>query len=153
MTLEILEQKLIEARKANIIFEKEVLLSAINAVKNAAIAKKCKDNVPEELVDEVLLKEKKIIQEQIDSCPDDRVFLKVEYIKKKDIIDKYCPKLLTDIVEIRRIINEELAAAGLECTPANRGAAMKLLMPKFKGKADMRVVNQAITDLFARKDN
>lgn len=153
MTLEMLEQKLIEARKANIIFEKEVLLSAINAVKNAAIAKKCKDNVPEELVDEVLLKEKKIIQEQIDSCPDDRVALKTDYIRKKNIIDKYCPKLLTDIVEIKRIINEELAAAGLECTPANRGAAMKLLMPQFKGKADMRVVNQVITELFMRKDD
>lgn len=152
MTLEILEKKLKEARKANAIIEKEVLISAINAVKNAAIAKKCKDNVPEELVNEVLLKEKKIIQEQIDSCPPDRVMLCAEYIEKKKIIDKYCPQLLTDKVEIKKIINKELVDAGLECTQANRGAAMKLLMPQFKGKADMKIVNQVISEMFSRKD-
>lgn len=153
MTLKMLEKKLIEARKANSIIEKEVLISAINAVKNAAIAKKCKDNIPEELVNEVLLKEKKIIQEQIDSCPLDRVMLCALYIKKKDIINKYCPQLLTDKVEIKKIINKELADTGLECTQANRGAAMKLLMLQFKGKADMRVVNQVITEMFSRKDD
>lgn len=152
MTLEILEKDLAEARKAKNIIKKDVLISAINAIKNAAIARNCKDNITEELVNEVLLKEKKILQESIDTCPDDRMILKAEYLFKMDILNKYCPKLLTDIVEIRNIIYKELAAAGVEAKPENLNMAMKIIMPKFKGKADMRVVNQAVRDIMQRKE-
>ena len=162
MTLEILEKDLAEARKTKSIIKKDVLISAINAVKNAAIAKNCKDNITEELVrlgsHISQLREfmsgsgKEPVQESIDTCPDDRMILKTEYLFKMDILNKYCPKLLTDIVEIRDIIYKELAAAGIEAKPENLNMAMKIIMPKFKGKADMRVVNQAVRDIMQRKE-
>lgn len=72
MTLEQLQQDKIQAMKNKQPIKKEVLSSAIGAIRNAAIAKQCKDNITEKLVDEVLLKEKKILQEQIDKCPAER---------------------------------------------------------------------------------
>lgn len=147
MTLEFLQNDMKQAMKDKLPMKKEVLSSAIGAIKNAAIAKKCKDNIPEELVNEVLLKEKKTLQEQIDTCPEDRGELLSEFLYKLDIINMYCPKLLDNPEEIKDIIVKELAAAGVESVKTNRGAIMKLIMPIFKGKADMKTVNQVIGEL------
>ena len=152
MTFKELEMELVTARKEKEHYKKEVLSSVINAIRNAAIAKKCKDNISEELVNEVLLKEKKILQEQIDTCPIDRVDNLSEYMFKMEYLKLYCPQLLSDPVEIQNKVKELCAAAGLECTSANRPSAMKLLMPQFKGKADMKIVNQVISEIFSRKD-
>ena len=57
MTLEQLQKDMIKALKDGDVTRKLVLSDAIAAVKNAAIAKRCKDNITEELVNEVLLKE------------------------------------------------------------------------------------------------
>ena len=69
MTLEILQKDMVQAMKTKDSVRKNVLSSAISAVKNAAIAKQCRDNIDEALVNEVLQKEKKTVQEQIDTCP------------------------------------------------------------------------------------
>lgn len=147
MTLEYLQNEMIQAMKDKLSTKKEVLSSAIGAIKNAAITKKCKDNIPEELINEVLLKEKKTLQEQIDTCPEDRGELLCEFSYKLDILNMYCPKLLDNPEEIREIIIKELAAAGIEPVKANKGAVMKLVMPQFKGKADMKIVNQVIGEI------
>ena len=147
MTLEQLQKDMIQAMKSKDILTKEVLSSAIGAIKNAAIAKKCKDNISEELVNEVLLKEKKTLQEQLDTCPADRLELILAYGTKFDILNKYCPKLLDNPEEIKNIILSELAAAGIEPVKANKGAVMKTVMPQFKGKADMKIVNQVIGEM------
>ena len=147
MTLENLQKEMIQAMKNKDIARKSVLSSAIGAVKNAAIAKKCKDNISEDLVGEVLLKEQKTLKEQIDTCPDSHAELKAEYAKKYDILSEYCPKLLSDPIEIEYSIKAVCEAAGVELTKANRGNVMKTVMPQFKGKADMKVVNQVIGGL------
>ena len=113
MTLEQLQKDMIQAMKDKNPVKKEALSSAIGAIKNAAIAKKCKDNVPEELVNEVLLKEKKTLQEQIDTCPADRFSTLALYKSKLQWIESYCPKLLDDPEEIKNIILSELAAASI----------------------------------------
>lgn len=149
MTLEQLQKDMIQAMRDKDILKKNVLSSAINAVKNAAIAKKCKDNITEDLVNEVLLKEKKTIQEMIDTCPNtfERHDTYIEYVNMLNIIDTYAPKLETNPAIIELDIKMQLAAAGIEPVKANKGAVMKLVMPQFKGKADMKVVNQVIGEI------
>ena len=147
MTLEFLQSEMIYAMKSKQPIKKQVLSSVIGAIKNAAIAKKCKDNISEELVDEVLLKEKKTLQEQIDTCPEDRVETKNEYILKLDILLEYCPKLLDNPEEIKAMVENQLAIAGIEPLKSNKGTIMKTVMPIFKGKSDMKIVNQVIGEI------
>ena len=145
MILEQLQNDMKQAMKDKNVTARDVLRSVIGAVKKTAIDERC--DITEELVDRVLLKEKKTLQEQIDTCPADRPILLEEYKNKMTVLDKYCPKLLDNPEEIKDIIVKELAAAGVEPVKANKGAVMKLLMPQFKGKADMKIVNQVIGEL------
>ena len=147
MTLEFLQKEKIQAMKEKNILKIEILSSIIGAIQNAAIAKKCKDNITEELVNEVLLKEKKILQEQIATCPADRIVMLANFVRKMEYLNEYCPTLMDNPEEIREIVVKELAAAGIEPVKANKGAVMKIVMPQFKGKADMKVVNQVVSEL------
>ena len=144
MTLEFLQNEMIHAMKSNNIAKRDVLRSVIAAVKKAAIDNRCE--ATEELIDKVLVKEAKTIQEQIDTCPDERVDLKIKYGSKAAILNEYVPKLMNEPEEIRAIVVKELAAAGIESVKANKGVAMKTLMPIYKGKAHMKIVNQVITE-------
>lgn len=147
MTLEKLQKDMIQAMKDRDTVRKSVLSSAIGAVKNAAIAKKCRDNISEGLVDEVLLKEKKTVQEQIATCPADRVETLKEFNEKLSIIDEYCPKLLDNPIEIKSIILKLCGECCVDLVKTNRGSIMKIIMPYFKGKADMKIVNEVIGEL------
>ena len=98
------------------------------------------------MVNQAILKQKKITEEMIETCPPERRLLLTDYQARLAIIEKYCPKLLDNPEEIRAIIVKELAAAGVESVKANKGAVMKTLMPIFKGKADMKIVNQIISE-------
>lgn len=147
MMLENLQKEMIQAMKNKDAIRKGVLSSAISAIKNAAIARQCRDNISEGLVNEVLLKEKKTLQEQIDTCPIDRIAQRNEYIEKLNILEEYCPKLLADAVEIESIIRRLCEESQVELSKNNRGIIMKTIMPYFKGKADMKVVNQVIGGL------
>ena len=147
MTLEILQKEMIQAMKDKDAVKKSVLSSAISSVKNAAIAKQCRDNIDEALVNEVLQKEKKTIQEQIDTCPTDRTEKLAEYNAKLGILNEYCPKLLDDPNKISDIILNLCFDNKIDLIKANRGNVMKVVMPHFKGHADMKVVNQVIGEL------
>ena len=133
MTLETLQKEMIAAMKAKNKVRKDTISSIVSAVKKAAIDNKCKDNITEELVNTVILKEQKTMQEMIDTCPADRTDLLTEYKEKMTIIDEFAPKLLTDPDEIKTFIEK----TGIELIKANRGQIMKAL----KGKADMKIAN------------
>ena len=136
MTLEILQKEMIAAMKAKNKVRKDTISSIVSAVKKAAIDNKCKDNITEELVNTVILKEQKTMQEMIDTCPADRTDLLTEYKEKMTIITEFAPKLLTDPDEIKTFIEE----TGIELIKANRGQIMKTL----KGKADMKIANGVV---------
>ena len=91
MTLEVLQNEMIAAMKEHNKIRKDTISSLIGAVKKAAIDKMCKDNITEELVNEVLLKEKKTMQEMIDTCPMERVATLEEYYTKMNIINEFVP--------------------------------------------------------------
>ena len=136
MTLETLQKEMIAAMKAKNKMRKDTISSIVSAVKKAAIDNKCKDNITEELVNTVILKEQKTMQEMIDTCPADRTDLLTEYKEKMTIITEFAPKLLTDPDEIKTFIEE----TGIELVKANRGQIMKAL----KGKADMKIANGVV---------
>ena len=136
MTLETLQKEMIAAMKAKNKVRKDTISSIVSAVKKAAIDNKCKDNITEELVNTVILKEQKTMQEMIDTCPADRTDLLTEYKEKMTIITEFAPKLLTDSDEIKTFIKE----TGIELIKANRGQIMKAL----KGKADMKIANGVV---------
>ena len=145
MTLEFLQNDMKQAMKIGDTELRDIMRSVIGAVKKTAIDERCE--ITEELVDRILLKEAKIIQEQIDTCPKDRIETLEIYNRKLAKIKCYLPKLIDDPQVIELAIRTELAAAGIESVKANRGAIMKLIMPQFKGKADMKVVNQVVGEM------
>ncbi len=139
MTLDVLQGEMIAAMKNKDKERKDVLSSIIQAVKKFGIDNMCKDNISEEQIDAVILKEKKTVQEMIDTCPADRKELMRGYRAKMAIIDEFAPQIMTDEAEIIAFVE----ATGIELVKANRGAVMKAL----KGKADMKVANAAVSKI------
>ena len=86
MQIETLQKDMIAAMKAREKNRKDAISSLISAVKKTAIDEGCRDDIKEELVDRVILKELKTVKEQIDSCPADRTVLLEEYKCRYDVI-------------------------------------------------------------------
>jgi uncharacterized protein YqeY len=124
---------------------KDTLSSLIGAVKKAAIDKMCKDNITEAMVDEVILKEKKTVQEMIDTCPAERTELLQEYQDRMSVIDEFAPKIVTDEKEIKNMIYRLLATVDIQQN--GKSAIMKAVMPKLKGKVDMKVANKILNEI------
>ncbi len=134
MTLEVLQRDMIAAMKEGHKIRKEVIANLIASIKRTAIDKKCKENITEELVNEVIIKEKKIAQEMIDTCPAERDDLLEDYKLKYAIINEYAPRIIEDPDEIASFIdNLIIKYPGIE---------IKELMPKLKGKVDMKLANK-----------
>lgn len=144
MTLERLQEAIHSAMKTHATLEVEVLRGVVAAIKKMAIDKRCE--IDEKLVDEMLLKEQKIIREMIDTCPKERVDLLEEYEHRLIIIDNFAPKLVTDEAQITHMIVTALIQAGIDPeTVTNKGQIMKVVMPQLKGKVDMKIANQVIS--------
>lgn len=143
MKLEKLQSEMIQAMKNKDKLRKSVLSGLVDAVKKAAIDKNCRDNITESLVDEVLLKYKKTVQEQIDTCPVDRTETLSEYKAQMAVVAEFAPTLITDETEIRYLILDIINNEH-EFSKANRGILMKILSPVLKGKADMSLVSKIL---------
>ena len=145
MKLETIQESIKIAMKTHATLEVETLRSVVAAVKKAAIDKRCE--ITEELVDEMLLKEVKIIKEQIETCPATRPEMLEEYEHRLMIVENFAPKLVTDPIEITAMIEATLVKAGVDIETANKGQVMKAVMPVLKGKVDMKIANQIIAIL------
>lgn len=148
MTLEILQAAMVAAMKNKDKTRKDTLSSLIGAVKNVAIDKKCKDNITDQLVDEVILKEKKTAQEMIDTCPAERTELLRGYRAKMAIIDEFAPILISDEELIRAEIYHLLASIDIQ--QDGKSAVMKTIMPRLKGKVDMKVANKVLNEILKK---
>ena len=142
MTIETLQKEMMNALKAKDKFRKKTISSLIGAVLTAAIDKKCRDNITEDIVNGAILKEKKTVQDMIDTCPADRVDLMEEYKQRMAIIDEFVPKMMSED-EIRTEISKVLDTG----VAKNKGVIMKVVSPMFKGKADMKLVNQIVSEI------
>ena len=144
MTLEQLQSCMIYEMKSGDKFRKNVISAIIAQIKNVAIDKNCRDNITEDIVNEVLLKYKKMVQEQIDTCPADRTETLEEYKAQMAVVAEFAPTLITDEVEVKTIVTELADKNGIKLIKSNRGNIMKVVAANLKGKADMGVVNRVV---------
>ncbi|MDY5023027.1 MAG: GatB/YqeY domain-containing protein [Blautia sp.] len=143
MTLEGLRKDMVAAMKAKDKTTKDAISSLVAAAKKAAIDAGCRDDVPESMVDQVILKELKTVKEQIDTCPESREDLRAEYQARYDVIKKYAPQQM-DETQIRAYLEEKFADV---LATRNKGQIMKAVMGDLKGKADGKLINQVVADL------
>ena len=143
MTYETLHNDMVAAMKARDKERKAVLSTLIADVKKAAIDAGNREDIPEALVDQVILKSKKTAKEQLDNCPDERAELKTEYQYNYDVICEYAPKMMSDD-EIRAYLAENFAEL---LATKNKGQIMKTVMSALKGKADGKAISAIVAEL------
>lgn len=143
MDLEKLRSDMVAAMKAKDKPRKEAISSLVSAVKKAAIDEGCRDDIPEELVNRVILKEQKTVKEQIDTCPETRQDLKSEYQFRYDVISGYAPSQMS-AEEVKAYIAEKFAEVA---ATKNKGLIMKTVMADMRGKADGKVISQVVAEL------
>ena len=143
MNIETLRKDMVIAMKEKNKPRKEAISSLISAIKKVAIDEGCREEIPEELADRVILKELKTVKEQLDTCPADRTDLKEEYQFRYDVINEYAPQLMS-AEEVKKVIEEKFAEV---IATKNKGQIMKVVMPELKGKADGKVINQVVAEL------
>ncbi len=143
MTYETLHNDMVAAMKAHDKERKAVISTLLADVKRAAIDAGIRDNIGEDLVDQVILKSQKTAKEQLDSCPADRAELKAEYQYNYDVICEYAPKMMTED-EIRQFLTDSFADV---IATKNKGQIMKAVMPALKGKADGKDISAVVAEL------
>lgn len=143
MQMEQLQKDMIAAMKAHDKARKDAISSLISAVKKIAIDEGCRDDIKEELVDRAILKEMKMVKEQIDTCPPERAELKASYQFTYDVIQEYAPSMMSE-EEIKSFIQEKYADI---VATGNKGMIMKSVMADLKGKADGKLINQVVGTL------
>lgn len=143
MELEKLRSDMVAAMKAKDKPRKEAISTLVSAVKKVAIDEGCREDIPAELVDRVILKELKTAKEQIETCPESREDLRAEYQFRYDIIDEYAPQQMS-AEEVKAYIQEKFADV---VATGNKGMIMKNVMADMKGKADGKVINQVVAEL------
>ena len=143
MKLETLQKDMIAAMKAKDKVRKDAISSLVSAVKKVAIDEKVREDIPEELVDRVILKELKSVKEQVDTCPAERTDLLESYQARYAIFEEYAPKMLS-AEEVKAVILEKFAEV---VATKNKGMIMKNVMGELKGKADGKVINEVVAEL------
>ena len=138
---------MVEAMKAKDKETKDTLSLLLSALKNKAIDKRAELTEEEEA--QVILKEIKQTKETMELAPADRTDIIEECKKRIAVLENYAPKMM-DADEIRAIIAGVLADLGIETpTGKDKGKIMKELMPKVKGKADGKLVNEIVATFMA----
>ena len=133
-----LQDDMIAAMKARDKVRKDAISTLVSAAKKVAIDEGCRDDIREELVDRVILKEIKSVKEQIDTCPASREDLLAEYKTRYDIFMEYAPKMMSA---------DEVEGFADVVASHNKGQIMKAVMPELKGKAEGSVINQVVAKL------
>ena len=132
---------MVAAMKAGEKERKDSLSMLLSALKNKAIDKR-EDLTEEE--NEVVLKEIKQTKETLDLTPADRTDIIDECTKRIAVYEEFAPHMLNED-EISNVITEVLTSLGIDAPSAkDKGRIMKELMPRVKGRADGKLVNQVL---------
>jgi uncharacterized protein YqeY len=143
MQMEQLQKDMIAAMKARDKVRKDALSTLVSAVRKMAIDEGCRDNILEDVVNRAILKEMKMVNEQIETCPAERAELKASYQATYDVMKEYAPAMMSE-EEIKTYILDKFADA---VATKNKGLIMKSVMVDLKGKADGKSINQIVADL------
>lgn len=145
--IEEIRKAMVEAMKAKDKDTKDALSALLSALKNKAIDKRA--DLTEEDEVQVILKEIKQTKETLEMTPADRTDLIEETKKRLAVLESYAPKMM-DEAEIKAVIAGVLADLGIESpTGKDKGRIMKELMPKVKGKADGKLVNEVLGSMMS----
>ena len=143
MQFEALQKEMIAAMKAKDKVKKDAISSLIAAIKKVAIDEGIRENITEELVDRVILKEVKSLKEQVDTCPKERTDLLEEYTQKLQAVEAFAPKMMSED-EIIAFLKEKCQEL---IEQKNKGMIMRTAMGELKGKADGKLINQIVAKL------
>ena len=122
---------------------KDAISTLVSAAKKLAIDAGCREDIPDDMTDQAILKEIKSVKEQIDTCPDSRAELKAEYEARLKVFEEYAPKMLS-AEEVEAVLKEKFSEV---LATGNKGQIMKAVMGELKGKADGKVINEVISKL------
>ena len=143
--LERLQKEMVKALKEGNKFRKLTLSTLISAVKKAGIDAGCRENIPDEMVIQVLKKEKKNLVDTVEKFPDMPVEKKSEYIDQALIIDEFVPQEISNPDQIADIIREVSREEDLEISKPNQGKFMKIL--KMDYNVNMQVVSRVFGEM------
>ena len=144
MIIETLKKDMMAAMKEKNQEKKNAISSLVDAAKKIVIDKGGdRVNIPDDIVNSVILKELKTIKEQIDTCPSDRTDLLTEFKNRYAYVEAYAPKLMSKD-EIMKLIHDKFAEV---VASKNKGQIMKNLMTELKGKADGKLINEIVEEL------
>lgn len=145
MTLEALQKEMITALKAGNKFRKLTISTLIAAVKKAGIDAGVRDNIPEDMVNQVLKKEKKNLVDTVEKFPDMPIEKKSEYIDQALIIDEFIPIELADEKQIADIFKTVAKEEGIDLIKANQGQFMKILKADYN--INMKVASRVFKEI------
>lgn len=145
--IDTVRSEMMAAMKAKDKERKDALSALLTALKNKAIDKR--QDLTEEEENEVVLKEIKSANETIDTTPADRTDIIDQCKFRIRVFQEFAPKMM-DETEIKEVIKAVLAELGMDApTGKDKGTIMKSLMPRVKGKADGKLVNQVLGTMLA----
>lgn len=133
--------------------KKDVLKMVVDKAKAIVKEKNPTDiaeNIPDDIIIQAVQKEIKQLNQTKDALKGrENSDLYVSTVYKTEILRAYLPVQMTEN-ELEKYITDELiklSATNLEISPKSKGFIMKNLMPKLKGKADSRMINQIVDKL------
>ena len=141
-----IRKEMTSALKAGDKPRKEALSLLLSTLKNKEIDKRAP--LTDEEAYAIIFKEIKEAKETIEASPKDRKDIIEECSTRIAVYSEFVPKLM-DEEEIREVVLNTLKELSIEKpTAADKGKIMRVLMPKVKGKADGKLVNEIVTELF-----
>ncbi|MBS5521468.1 MAG: GatB/YqeY domain-containing protein [Clostridiales bacterium] len=145
--VDIVRAAMVQAMKSGDKERKNALSMLLSALKNATIDKR--EDLTDEESDVVIRKEIKQTKETLDTTPADRVEMIEQCKLRISVYEEFVPKMM-DASEIDTVISEVLAELGIDSPSGkDKGRIMKALMPRVKGKADGKLVNDMLSKRMA----
>ena len=136
---------MVEAMKAKDKARKDSLSMLLSALKNAEINKR--EPLTEEEENAVVKKEIKQTQETYEMAPADREDIRSEAAARMAVYKEFAPVDMS-VEQIREVIASVLSELGIGTpTAKDKGTIMKVLMPRVRGKADGKVVNETLASM------
>lgn len=136
---------MVAAMKAKDKVRKDSLSMLLSALKNAEIDKR--SPLTEEEENAVVKKELRKSKETYDLAPEERQDIREEMAARIAVYKEFAPEDMS-AEQIAQVIQEVLAELGIEKpVGADKGKIMKVLMPRVKGKADGKLVNETLAGM------
>jgi len=143
--IDVVRAAMIEAMKAKDKPRKDALSMLLSALKNAEIDKR--KPLTEDEENAIIKKEIRQTQETYDTAPANRDDIRTDASARLAIYREFAPEDMS-AEQITEVILGVLAELGIEKPAgADKGKIMKVLMPKVKGKADGKLVNEILAGM------